>query len=302
MATRGIIFDVKKFAVHDGPGIRSTLFLKGCPLRCAWCHNPEGISPRPQVMLTARRCIPACRDCIAACPQRALSRKKVIAIDRRLCDGCGRCAAVCPSEALQMAGRTLRVGEIMAELEKDAVFYRESAGGITFSGGEPMAQADFLLELLRAAKKRGWHTAVDTSGHVPYEAFEKILALVDLFLFDLKTMDPVAHGRFCGADNHLILDNLSRLSKTARSLAVRVPLVPGFNASDAALGQMADHVASLPRRHDLHILPYHRGGGDKGKRLGLPGRDMGIQLPTAGRLEKAMAIFARRKITVFCGG
>jgi pyruvate formate lyase activating enzyme len=302
MAAEGIIFDVKKFAIHDGPGIRSTVFLKGCPLSCAWCHNPEGISPIPQVMLTPHRCLAACRACVAACPRRALSKKKLLIIDRSRCDGCGRCAAVCPADALQLAGRTARIEEIMAELDKDAVFYRESGGGVTCSGGEPLLQSDFLLELLRAAKKRGWHTAVDTSGQAPYEAFEKILPLVDLFLFDLKTLDPAAHRRYCGTDNALILDNLARLSGNAPSLAVRIPLVPGFNDTDASLARMADHCVSLPRRHDVHLLPYHRGGGEKRRRLGQPGPRADFAPPAPGRLAKAREIFFRRGIAVVYGG
>jgi len=303
MEPQGIIFDIKKFAIHDGPGIRSTVFLKGCPLSCAWCHNPEGISPRPQVMLFRSRCLAGCRACVPACPRQALTRNKSsIVINRERCDGCGRCAGVCPSDALQMAGRAVRVEPVMAELDKDAAFYQESAGGITFSGGEPLAQIVFLHALLLASKKRGWHTAVDTSGQAPYAHFKKILPLVDLFLFDLKIMDPARHNRFCGKDNALILDNLFRLSNSARSLAIRVPLVHGFNATAAAIGQIADFCASLPRSHAVHILPYHPGGRQKRQRLGQVDPFPGIAAPTSGFMKKAMSVFRERKFTVYCGG
>ncbi|MBN2399555.1 MAG: glycyl-radical enzyme activating protein [Candidatus Aminicenantes bacterium] len=303
MEQKGMIFDIKKFAVHDGPGIRSTVFFKGCPLRCSWCQNPEGISFDPQVMLFEQRCLDGCRDCIVVCPQKALSKDAAnIVLDRGRCDGCGLCAASCPADALQMAGKAVSVEAVINELAKDEVFYLESGGGITCSGGEPLTQIDFLHVLLQAAKKRGWHTAVDTSGHAPFAYFAKIIPSVDLFLFDLKSMDADKHRRHCGEDNGLIVDNLRRLSEAARSLSIRVPLVPGFNDSPADLDRMADFCQSLPRRHPLHLLPYHRGGSSKCKRLGLTDPRPETMPPNAAQVKKALEIFRRKNIATTYGG
>jgi pyruvate formate lyase activating enzyme len=303
MSVKGKIFDIKKFAVHDGPGIRSTVFFKGCPLRCLWCHNPEGISPRTEIMVFASRCIRDCRDCLAACPRRALSKGKGgIVLERELCDGCGACASVCPAEALQQAGREVTPGEVVAELEKDRAFYQDSQGGVTFSGGEPLQQPEFLRALLLQCRRHGFHTAVDTSGHAPYAQFEKILPLCDLLLFDLKIMDNDKHKRLTGVANHLILDNLQKLSRASRSLAIRIPLVPGCNDSPRDLAQLADFCASLPKRHPVHLLPYHRGYVSKLKRLGLPAPLEDTRPPTAPAVQKIKDIFSKRKLTVKTGG
>jgi pyruvate formate lyase activating enzyme len=300
---KGIIFDIKKFAIHDGPGIRSTVFFKGCPLRCSWCHNPEGISPSPEILLSARRCLAECHACIGLCPHGALIKKKaLIVLNRDRCAACGLCAAACPSEALQMAGHAVSAAGVMDELAKDDVFYQGSGGGVTFSGGEPLAQIDFLHELLLAVKKKGWHTAVDTCGQAPLENFMKIMPLVDLFLYDLKCIGPAKHQRLTGMTNIRILENLSLLSREARSLAIRIPLVPGRNDSGNDVEQLADFCASLPRRHAVHLLPYHRGGGAKRKRLDQTDPLPGTRPPTAARMEKIAEIFRQRKITVTSGG
>jgi pyruvate formate lyase activating enzyme len=303
MGSPGIVFDVKKFAVHDGPGIRCTVFFKGCPLRCGWCHNPEGMSFAPEVFVSARRCLADCRACIGLCPRGALAKKKnSIVLRRERCDACGICAAACPSEALQLAGRRMGSAGVMADLAKDAVFYRGSGGGVTFSGGEPLAQVDFLHELLQAAKEKGWHTSVDTCGQAPLADFEKILPLVDLFLYDLKCIDPAKHQRLTGSTNALILANLPELSCRARSLAIRVPLIPGSNDSRNDLEQLADFCAALPRRHPLQLLPYHRGGSGKRQRLGQADPLPDAKPPTAARMQKAMEIFQQRKLAVTIGG
>jgi pyruvate formate lyase activating enzyme len=303
MQPKGTIFDLKKFAIHDGPGIRSTVFFKGCPLRCRWCHNPEGISPGLEVMVFARRCLADCRACSGLCPQMALAKdREGIVLDRSLCNACGICAAACPCEALQMAGRVVSVEGVMNELAKDAVFYQESGGGVTFSGGEPLAQIDFLLELLLAAKKQGWHTAVDTCGQAPFASIAKIMTLVDLFLYDLKIMDPDKHSCITGEPNGQILDNLTRLSRATRSLAIRIPLVPGFNDSPGELSRMADFCASLPRVHPVHLLPYHQGGNGKRKRLDQADTLPAARPPTAAAVQKTMEIFRQRKIAVTIGG
>ncbi|MCX6554163.1 MAG: glycyl-radical enzyme activating protein [Candidatus Aminicenantes bacterium] len=300
---KGIIFDIKKFAIHDGPGIRSTVFFKGCPLRCRWCHNPEGISPAAEVMVFSRRCLSDCRSCIKACPRKALSRYAAkIVLQRERCDHCGLCVSACPAEVLQMAGRFVSAEQVIDELAKDAVFYRSSAGGVTFSGGEPLQQAHFLLALLRQAKKKGWHTTVDTCGHAPWASFTKIMPWVDLFLFDLKSIDLGRHRRLTGMPNDLILENLPRVSHAARSLAIRIPLIPGSNDSEVELARMADYCAALPRPHPVHLLPYHRGGGSKRERLGQTDPMPGARPPSAAKIQQIMEIFRQRKLTVISGG
>jgi len=303
MEKKGLIFDIKKFAVHDGPGIRSTVFFKGCPLRCLWCHNPEGISPSREVMAFSSRCLSGCRDCIAACPRGAIARNsRGIVLDRPRCDGCGACAEACPAEALQMAGRPVTSTEVMAELAKDEPFYRDSRGGVTFSGGEPLQQPAFLRELLERCRARKFHTAVDTSGHAPFAAFERILPLTDLFLFDLKIVDDRAHKRLTGVSNRLLLDNLRKLSRSGCALAIRVPLVPGCNDAAADLEQLAGFCAALPASHPVHLLPYHRGYGGKIKRLGLADRLPPTAPPAPEARRLAADIFSRRNLTVTIGG
>jgi pyruvate formate lyase activating enzyme len=300
---KGIIFDIKKFAVHDGPGIRSTVFFKGCPLRCSWCHNPEGMSPNPEVLLSARRCLADCRACIGSCPHGALSKiKAAIVLNRGRCDACGLCVAACPGDALQMAGCAASVDHVMGELAKDEIFYGGTGGGVTFSGGEPLAQAGFLHALLQAVKIKGWHTAVDTCGQAPIAGFRKIMPLVDLFLYDLKCIGPAKHQRLTGMTNIRILENLSILSREARSLAIRIPLVPGRNDSGNDVEQLADFCASLPRQHPVHLLPYHRGGSAKRKRLDQTDPLPGTRPPTAAGMRKISEIFRQRKITVISGG
>jgi pyruvate formate lyase activating enzyme len=303
MAMKGMIFDIKKFAVHDGPGIRTTVFFKGCPLRCLWCHNPEGISPLREIMVFSGRCLKGCRDCLALCPQGALDKRRgVIVLDRSRCDGCGACVDACASEALQVSGREMNVGAVLEELTKDIPFYGESGGGATFSGGEPLQQPEFLRELLRACRAEKISTVVDTSGQAPYAAFASILPLADLILFDLKIVDDARHLELTGASNRLLLANLRKLSQDGAPLAIRLPLVPGCNDAVADLEEAADFCAALPRRHSLHLLPYHRGYTGKLKRLG---RDAALNAtlpPNAAHVERAAVIFRSRDLNVTIGG
>jgi pyruvate formate lyase activating enzyme len=271
---KGTIFDIKKFSIHDGPGIRTTIFFKGCPLSCWWCHNPESQTPEPEVMLWPDRCI-RCGACISVCKQGATTwDSESIAIDREKCTRCGACVEVCHAEARRIAGQEMTVAQVMAEIERDIPFYDESGGGATFSGGEPMMQRDFLLALLRACRQREIHTAVDTCGFSTWEALDTIREHVNLFLYDLKLMDPAQHRAFTGVSNESILSNLQALSRHGHAIVLRVPLIPGVNDDDENIRQTGAFAADLPHLERVDILPYHRAGIDKYHRLdkdyGLP--------------------------------
>jgi pyruvate formate lyase activating enzyme len=223
----GIIFDIKRYAIHDGPGIRTTVFFKGCPLNCDWCQNPESRDPAPQVALLTQRCI-RCGACLEACPHADNGPPTTAApIDRAHCQRCGACVEACPSGARSLLGSTVTVPELMSEIEKDRLFFEESGGGVTFSGGEPLMQPEFLLECLAACKHKQHHTAIDTCGHAPWGTLSQILALTDLFLYDLKLMDGARHEQQLGVSNSLILENLRNLSKRGAAIWIRFPLRSG---------------------------------------------------------------------------
>ncbi len=270
----GIIFDIKKFSIHDGPGIRTTVFLKGCPLSCWWCHNPESQAPQPELMLWGGRCI-RCGACLAVCEQGAIFWDgDVAATDRSKCTLCGECVEVCYAEAREMVGRERTVAWVMEEIERDLPFYDQSGGGVTFSGGEPLLQRDFLLALLRACQRREIHTAVDTCGFASWETLDSVREYVDLFLYDLKLMDEAQHRRFTGLSNELILRNLQMLSARGHHIFLRVPIIPGVNDDGDSVRQIGAFAAALPHLDRVDILPYHGAAAEKHHRLnkvyGLP--------------------------------
>ena len=255
--TTGFVFDIKKFSIHDGPGIRTTVFLKGCPLSCWWCHNPESQRLKPEIMLRMDRCI-QCAACLAECEQGAISiNGDGVVTDRELCIQCGVCAKSCYADAREVIGREMTVGEVMAEIERDLSFYDESGGGVTFSGGDPLLQRDFLLALLKACKQQEIHTAVDTSGSFSWPVFERIRPYVDLFLYDLKTMDEERHKEVTGVSNRLILDNLDKLSQQGQSIILRMAVVPGINDDEQNLRRTGEFAAALPHLQGMSLLPYH---------------------------------------------
>lgn len=263
----GLISNIQKFSIHDGPGIRTTVFFKGCPLRCWWCHNPENQVAGQEVMFWSGRCI-ACGACLAACAQGAISMEGEIAVtDRTLCTVCGACVEACYAQAREIVGREMTVAEVIAEIEKDIPFYDESGGGVTFSGGEPLLQSDFLLALLRACKEKEIHTALDTCGFAPWETLDSIREYVDLFLYDLKLMDDAKHREFTGVSNELILRNLRMLSERGHDIFLRVPIVPGINDDDEHIRQIGAFAADLPHLNRVDILPYHHIALEKYKRL-----------------------------------
>jgi pyruvate formate lyase activating enzyme len=265
--TRGIVFDIKRFSIHDGPGIRTTVFFKGCPLRCWWCHNPESQVHEPEMMFHGNRCV-GCGACVDVCPQGAISLQgDVAATDAEKCVLCGTCAEVCYADAREIVGREMTAEDVAAEIERDVPFYDESGGGATISGGEPLLQVGFLRAVLRACKEREIHTALDTCGFAPWEALESVRGLVDLFLYDLKLMDDARHRAFTGASSEPILGNLRALAERGHAIALRVPLVPGINDDEENIRRIAVFAAALPRLQRVDVLPYHRAGTDKYSRM-----------------------------------
>ena len=283
----GLIFDLKRYSINDGPGIRTTVFLKGCPLRCGWCHNPEGQSFSPEIMVRAARCLPDCDLCVPACPEKAVSRTAVgPALHRTRCTACGDCAAVCASQAIEVVGRRLSAARLLQEIEKDRIFLEESGGGVTFSGGEPLAQSDFLNEILEFCRKKEIHTTVDTCGFAPGEVVDRIARQTDLFLFDLKVIDEKKHIAFTGESNRLILENLTRLARSGKRIIVRIPVVPGVNDDGENIARTAELLRSVGTIQEISLLPYHKLGRDKykGLEMGPPGAL--FYPPTAQRLEE----------------
>lgn len=258
--TRGLILHLQRLSTEDGPGIRTTVFFKGCPLRCEWCHNPESLSPHAQIHWLEVNCI-ACETCLDICPQQALAMSSEgVVIDRVRCDGCGMCAQVCPAHAIELLGIPWRVSELCAELIKDRIYYEKSGGGVTLSGGEPAMQPEFASQLLAALRDEGVHTALDTSGMCSYANLEKLASLVDLVLFDIKEIESERHQRYTGHGNQRILDNLSRLAgylalHPEKRLWVRTPLIPGRTARRENLERIGDylatHLGGLVARWDL---------------------------------------------------
>jgi pyruvate formate lyase activating enzyme len=300
--SEGVIFDIKKFALHDGPGIRTTVFLKGCPLRCLWCHNVEGQSFAPELILRPARCLPGCRDCLSQCPERAIRKPGGrLIVDPGRCRACGNCAETCPAGAVEIAGRQLSAREVVDEVAQDSVFYEESRGGVTFSGGEPLAQPEFLEEMLRDCRERGFRTTVDTCGFVPPDTLARIEPLADLFLYDLKLMDARKHARLTGESNALILENLGRLARSGAEVVVRIPLIPGVNDDGDNLRRMSEFLRSYPALRRISLLPYHRLGRDKRRRLvrARPGRDFPVPKPAA--VERVRARLASDGFEVTIG-
>ena len=266
----GRIFDIQRFSLHDGPGIRTTVFLKGCPLRCWWCGNPESISLEPALSYSAERCI-ACGDCVPACKPGALTRDTTgrVVLNRVRCTRCGQCVKHCDPTALELVGREASVDEVLAVVLRDRQYYQASGGGTTLSGGEPLVQAEFAEALLHAAKVEDLHTAVETSGYGPYDALERLQPLTDLWLYDFKETDPRLHARFTGVWNEQILANLDRLHAAGARIRLRCPMIPGHNARRAHLDGIVALARRLPKLEGVELLPYYDLWRAKLKRFGL---------------------------------
>jgi pyruvate formate lyase activating enzyme len=297
--TSGLIFDFRRFSIHDGPGIRSTVFFKGCPLQCAWCHNPESQLLTPQLVHRQERCI-QCGDCLAACPEGAILPN--LECDPAACTLCGECARACPADARQIAGETWSAARVLAEVQKDTAFFDQSGGGVTFSGGEPLRQPEFLLDLLQACKRSGLHTALDTCGYAPWSRLEEAAPFVDLFLYDIKVMDETRHRALTGVSSRRILDNLARLSGLGKKIRLRVPLIPGCTDDDENLGSIAALAAGLPGLEGVDLLPYHASARAKYQRLGRTFPLDGLLPPEPADLARSQAIFARAGLAARIGG
>jgi pyruvate formate lyase activating enzyme len=268
--TRGVVFDIQRFAIHDGPGIRTLVFLKGCPLRCWWCQNPEGLSTSKSLGYFEYKCIQSKR-CIQSCPSHALSFDgRGLVIDRAACNGCALCVEACPSGALSIAGREIDVEELVREIERDVVLFDNSGGGVTFSGGEPLFQPTFLRESLIQCRARGIHTALETSGHAPPETFESIIDYVDLFLFDLKLLNDDEHRKYTGVSNSVIRRNLVTLvtRKRGKDVILRFPVITGINDTEKNVEDFLGFVSGLDGIREVDLLPYHD-VSEKYRRLGL---------------------------------
>lgn len=256
MSKRGIIFDIKKYSIHDGPGTRTTVHFKGCPLSCWWCHNPESQSVAPAVLFRGEKCI-ACGSCIKSCPQQALSVSEgALVTDEGLCTGCGVCCDVCPADAREICGRPYTVEELMARLAKDEIFFRDG-GGVTFSGGEPLMQPEFLIEALDACGRVGYHRTIDTSGFAGKSVILETAKRTNLYLYDIKHMDPVRHKEYTGVDNTVILENLAALSEAGAKINIRLPFMPGLNSDDENMNAVGKFVSRLKGITGVNILPYH---------------------------------------------
>ena len=268
MGLTGTTFNIQRYSTEDGPGIRTTVFFKGCPLHCAWCHNPEGISAQPELVWYDVRCI-AARDCLSACPVNALEfTPRGMVIDRARCDVCGACVEACPAAALEVIGREWTPETLLSEVRKDIIFFETSGGGVTFSGGEPMCQFEFLLTMCRLCKEAGIQVALDTCGAVPWALYEEVLPLVDLVLYDLKTLDEDGHLAATGVGTRRILDNARRMAAAGVPMWVRTPIIPGYTAGADDIDALGEFIArELPTVERWDLLAYTNLGQPKYRRL-----------------------------------
>lgn len=302
--TKGIIFNLQRYSIHDGPGIRTTVFLKGCPLRCLWCQNPESQSAQPEIFFDREKC-KGCGTCVKACPKGAIEIKDGKSrTNRQLCKGIGKCAEVCPNGARNLIGRYATAGEVFKEVKEDEIFYWRSGGGVTLSGGEPLAQPEFVIALLKLCKDAGINTALDTSGYTKWGTFKRVLEYVDLVLYDFKHMDPVEHKKYTGVSNELILDNVRRIHhELSITILARVPIIPGYNDSVENIKATARFIAKeLDKSVKVHLLPYHRLGEVKYERLERPGKPFSVKPPSEEHMAELKKIVESFGLTVFIGG
>ncbi len=293
MNANGILLDLKRFAVHDGPGIRTTFFLKGCPLKCIWCHNPESISFRPQLAYYEHKCI-HCGECVSACPEQAnVMREDKHVFRPELCVSCGKCEPFCLGKALKLHGKTMNTEEALALAREDLTFYRESGGGVTLSGGEPLMQAEFTLEFLAALKADGIHTALDTCCFVSRDVLAKTLPLTGLYLVDFKHADGGMHRKLTGQDNRKIIENLRFLSESGAEIEIRIPFVPGCNDSSENMEATGEILSSMRGITCVKLLPYHSLARTKYAALGMPDTMPQAESPSDEVIQCAVEILQK---------
>ena len=289
----GIIFNIQKFSVHDGPGIRTTVFMKGCPLSCRWCSNAESMNPKPEPGVIVERCT-GCGDCVDTCPEHAMAvnNGKVI-IDRSICNTCGECISSCPEEAITIYGKKVTVDEVLREVLKDRLFYSGSSGGVTVSGGEPLRQYEFVKELFRKCKEEDINTCLDTCGYASSKVLREVLQYTDNVLFDLKHMDIDKHREFTGVDNECIKENAVIVCGSNADILFRIPLIDGVNSGQDNIRRTAEFIKSLGEGKKVELLPYHRLGIGKYKMLGkdYPGKN--LETPDEETLEILKGIFSQ---------
>jgi pyruvate formate lyase activating enzyme len=297
LISTGIIFNIQRYSIHDGPGIRTTVFLKGCPLNCWWCQNPESQLSGQEMIFWGDRCI-GCGACSTICPSGAIQIKNGIPITKKgKCILCGKCIEKCPTLAREIIGEKLTAEEVIKEIEKDLVFYEESGGGVTFSGGEPLGQSEFLEGLLNGCREKKIHTAVDTSGYISWEILNKISLKVDLFLYDLKLMDNERHKKYTGVSNEIILENLKKLSTVHNNIFVRFPVIPGINDDYQNIRKLGEFLSSLEITQ-VNLLSYHYMGMDKYRRLGSTYKLATTQPPSKEKLSEVSAILRKFNLNV----
>ncbi|MFT3894400.1 MAG: glycyl-radical enzyme activating protein [Anaerolineales bacterium] len=304
----GTIFDLKKYSINDGPGIRTTVFFSGCPLSCLWCHNPESQSLTPELLYRAGRCL-LCGACVEVCPEGAIQMQSNVSVesletihsiitDRSKCTHCQTCISACYSEAREFSGGETSVTELMTQIMREIPFYDESGGGVTFSGGEPLMQPTFLSALLKACRKQEIHTTVDTCGFANWNVFEQIRNDVDLFLYDLKHMDSVRHREVTGVPNEVILSNLQKLSAHGHRILVRIPLIPSINDDEKNLSECGQFLASLPHLEGVELMGYHDIAQAKYEALGREYTLSETKPPTETEINQAAELLRRYRLNV----
>jgi len=296
---KGLVSRIQRFSAGDGPGIRSTVFLKGCNLSCAWCHNPELMARENELRFTESNCA-ECKTCVSVCPHGGwrLDAGGSRVFDASRCQVCGTCAASCPYDAVGTVARWTEASEVLEALLRDRAYFARSGGGITASGGEPLLQAEFVAEVFAGARARSIHTALDTAACVSWRTFEPLLGLTGLFLVDLKCIDGEAHERWTGARNDLILENLGRLVGAGAEVIVRIPVVPGVNNGDANMRDSAEFLARLPRLRGVELLPYHALGVEKMKVLQRPVVQGRFATPGPTEMRRLAGFFTDRGLWV----
>lgn len=288
-----LITDIQKYSIHDGIGIRTTVFFKGCPLSCVWCHNPETQKFSSQLLFQSEKCT-GCGSCVNACPRHAISIESGISVtDHQICNCCGNCMDYCLQNIREISGKDYTVDELIREIEKDKVFYEQSNGGVTLSGGEVLSQnMDYIEELLSKLKQKGYRVNLDTSGYGHYSYLVRIMKYVDTFLYDIKMIDPVLHKKYTGVDNSLILENLKKLSNAKANIWIRIPMIGGVNNTTTCIEEMAKFLKTEQiSLMQINLLPYHNTGSGKYKRLGCQYGGEDFTTPTGEELEQYVTIF-----------